>query len=359
MGIDETLYNWDGRMCTVRHDRVTGTSFVIALHSTERGPAAGGTRAMHYVSLAEAVTDATRLAEVMTLKMAAADLPMGGGKSVIALPAPRHDIDQPTWDRILTLHAENLTVLAGNYWTGPDVGTASADMDALHAASGFAFGRSVEAGGPGSSAPTTAQGVYVALLASAAHAGIDQLRGRRVTVQGLGAVGMDIVEMLVKDDADVTASDIEPDRCRAAQALGARIVEPGEIMSDQSDVFVPCAVGGVIDDEAAETIGTRVIAGAANNVLANASAADVLARRGIVFAPDFIANSGGAMHLVGREVLGWGAEEVARHVGSITGTLDDVFALAETKQLTTETAARQLAAQRLDTECLDKGAHHG
>src|SRR5699024_990770 len=125
--------------------------------------------------------DATRLAEVMTMKMAAADLPMGGGKSVIALPAPHHEIDHATWQRLLALHAENLRLLRGSYWTGPDVGTASTDMDALHAASGFAFGRLPQAGGPGSSAPITAHGVHVALTASAARAGIGDLRGHRVT----------------------------------------------------------------------------------------------------------------------------------------------------------------------------------
>lgn len=349
----DTLARWGGQMVTFRHDQHTGAVFVIAIHSTARGPAAGGTRAMGYDSTAEAVADATQLAEVMTMKMAAAGLPMGGGKSVIALPAARHDIDEPTWQHLLAIHADNLRLLRGSYWTGPDVGTGSADMDVLHTASGFAFGRTPEAGGPGSSAPVTAHGVHVALAASAARAGIDDLRGHRIAVQGLGAVGLNVVDRLIKDGADVTASDIDTQQCARARALGAGIVAPEDIVTVESDAFVPCATGGAIDTGVAENIVTRVVAGAANNVLADPGAADVLDRRGIVFAPDFIANGGGAMHLVGREVLGWSPAEVSRHVESIATTLDEVFILADREHISTETAARRIAVHRLNEETKD------
>lgn len=349
MGIDRILHGWDGQMCTVSHDEQTGAFSVMALHSTTRGPAAGGTRAMYYDSLDDAVDDATRLAEVMTMKMAAADLPMGGGKSVLALPAPRNDLDEPTWQRLLALHGRSLSLLRGSYWTGPDVGTASADMDVLHASSGFAFGRSTGAGGPGSSAPTTAHGVHVAVSAAAARAGIDDLHGKHVVVQGLGAVGMDVVDMLIKDGASITATDIDPDRCERARALGVTVVASGEILAQESDVFVPCAVGGIVDADVAATIDTRAIAGAANNVLASTDAADMLAQREIVFVPDFIANSGGAMHLIGHEVLGWSAGDVASHVAGIAGTLNDVFNSAARDGISTEAAARRLANHRLET----------
>ena len=353
MDIDETLTGWGGQMITLRRDEHTGATFVVAIHSTARGPAAGGTRAMHYDSTAEAVDDATRLAEVMTMKMAAADLPMGGGKSVIALPAARHDIDEHTWHHLLAVHVENLRLLRGSYWTGPDVGTGSADMDVMHAASGFAFGRTEAAGGPGSSAPVTAHGVHVALAAGAARAGIGDLRDHRVAVQGLGAVGMDVVDRLIKDGAEVIATDVDPERCDRARTLGARMVAPDDIMTVESDVFVPCATGGVIDPDVADSIATRVVAGAANNVLSDPSAADVLNSRGIVFAPDFIANGGGAMHLVGREVLGWSPDEVSRHVESIATTLDEVFTLSDRDHISTETAARRIAGNRLNKEADD------
>jgi leucine dehydrogenase len=345
--IEDLVTGWDGALCSTRYDQETGAFFVIAVHSRQRGPAAGGTRAMHYDSYADAVADAMRLAGSMTLKMAAADLPMGGGKSVIALPAARHDIDDDTWRRILAIHAENLATLNGSYWTGPDVGTSSADMDLLYAGSGFAFGRSEAAGGPGSSAPSTALGVHIAIKAAAAEAGIADLAGRRIAIQGLGAVGMDVLELVRKDGAEIIAADVELERCDLARERGARVVAADEILGVESDVFVPCAMGGVIDLDVARTISTSVIAGAANNVLTDPEVGDELARRGIVYAPDFIANGGGAIHLVGREVLGWSAEEVAAHIEGISGTLGEVFTQARSTGTSAEHAAHVLAESRL------------
>jgi leucine dehydrogenase len=345
--IENILTTWDGALCANRFDQETGAFFTSAIHSRRLGPAAGGTRAVYYASPDEAVADACRLASAMTLKMAAADLPMGGGKTVIALPAPRYEISDDLWRRILEVHGENLSTLGGSYWTGPDVGTSSIDMDILHQRSGFAFGRSEAAGGPGSSAPSTAQGVYVAIRAAAAEAGWGDLAGRRMVIQGLGAVGMDVLEFARKDGADVVATDVDSELCRAAQDLGAVIADPLEILELESDVFVPCAMGGVIDLDVARRIRTSVVAGAANNVLVDEGAGEELSRRGIVYAPDFIANAGGAIHLVGREVLGWSAEEVSSHVDGIRETLSKVFDRAREAGLTTDAAARELAMGRL------------
>ncbi|WP_332666140.1 Glu/Leu/Phe/Val dehydrogenase family protein [Aeromicrobium sp.] len=345
--IEDLVVGWDGVLCSTRYDRETGAFFVIAVHSRQRGPAAGGTRAMQYETYADAVADAMRLASSMTLKMAAADLPMGGGKSVIALPAARHDIDDATWQRILAIHAEDLSILNGSYWTGPDVGTTAEDMDVLHAASGLAFGRSERAGGPGSSAPSTAQGVHVALVRAAAEAGLDDLTGRRVVIQGLGAVGMDVLRLTRKDGAELIASDIDEEKCEQARELGATIVPPDDVLDLESDVFVPCAMGGLIDLDVARRIRTSVIAGAANTILTEPAVGDELARRGIVYAPDFIANSGGAIHLVGREVLGWSAQEVAAHIEGIGATLGEVFEQARATGSSAEHAAHVLAESRL------------
>ena len=345
MSFDELIQGWGGNLSCSRFDPETGTFFTIAVDSLLRGPAAGGTRAMVYPGFEAAVEDATRLASAMTLKMAIAGLPMGGGTSVIALTRPRSSLDDRSWKRILGIHAENLATLGGSYWTGPDVGTSSEDMDELHAASGFAFGRSAEAGGPGSSAPETAHGVYVAVRTAAREAGIDDLAGSRVLVQGLGAVGMDVARRVVADGAELVATDVDPGRCQtAALELGAEIIDPHDSLLDTvSDIFVPCATGAVIDDAVAREIKTRVVAGAANNVLSHETAADELARRGVVLAPDFVANGGGAIHLVGREILGWTADQVSTKVDAIATTLTEVFALAKSERISTETAARRLA----------------
>jgi len=348
MTIEKILSEWSGRLSCSRYDERTGAFFTVAVHSLDRGSAAGGTRAMQYAGYDAAVEDATRLAGAMTLKMAIAGLPMGGGKSVIALPAPRHEIPDDHWRRILEIHSENLATLGGNYWTGPDVGTTSTDMDVLHTASGFAFGRSELSGGPGSSAPETAHGVHVAIHAASREAGIDDLAGTRVLVQGLGAVGYAVAELVAEEGARVVATDVDPERCeRARTELDAEIIGVDEVLTTASDVFVPCATGGIIDAASAAIIPTRVIAGAANNLLVHESAADVLAERGIVLAPDFVANGGGAIHLVGREVLGWDADEVSAHVEGIGDTLQQIFDLARAENLSAERAARQLAMTRL------------
>jgi leucine dehydrogenase len=347
MDTASVLSSWDGELCSVRFDRETGAWFVVAVHSTRLGPASGGTRAMVYPGVGDAVADATRLAGAMTTKMAAAGLPMGGGKSVIALPAPRAKLGEARWRRILRIHAENVQKFGGTYTTGPDIGTSSADMDVLRETTPFAFGRSVAVGGPGSSAPATALGVFAAVGAAAADAGLGGLAGLRVLVQGLGAVGAQVARLATEAGAELLVADVDPGRCAAARARGVRVVSPDEVTRTGCDVLVPCATGGLVDERVARTVPCAAVAGAANNQLADADAARVLAGRGIVYAPDFVANAGGAIHLVGREVLGWTDDQVTQRTLQIGATLDTVFADARTRGITTEQAAHDLAARRL------------
>jgi leucine dehydrogenase len=351
MDIETVLPSWDGELCSVLFDRGTGAWFVIAVHSTRLGPASGGTRAMVYPSVGDAVADATRLAAAMTTKMAVAGLPMGGGKSVIVLPAPRAALGDGHWRRILRVHAENLQKLGGTYTTGPDIGTSSADMDVLRETTPFAFGGSAATGGPGSGAPATALGVFTAVRAAVAEAGLGDghggVAGLRLLVQGLGAVGARVVELAAEAGADLLVADVDPEHCVAAEAHGARVVSPAEVTRTRCDVLVPCATGGLIDARVARTLPCAVVAGAANNQLADSDAARVLTRRGIVYAPDFVANSGGAIHIVGREVLGWTEDQVTRRTLRIGRTLRRVFADARAYGITTEQAAHDLAARRL------------
>ena len=273
MDIETVLPSWDGELCSVRFDRETGAWFVIAVHSTRLGPASGGTRAMVYPSVGDAVADATRLAAAMTTKMAVAGLPMGGGKSVIVLPAPRAALGDDRWRRILRIHAENVQKLGGTYTTGPDIGTSSADMDVLRETTPFAFGRSAATGGPGSGAPATALGVFTAVRAAVAEAGLGDgnggVAGLRLLVQGLGAVGARVAELAAEAGADLLVADVDPERCAAAAARGARVVSPAEVTRTRCDVLVPCATGGLIDARVARTLPCAVVAGAANNQLAD------------------------------------------------------------------------------------------
>jgi leucine dehydrogenase len=342
-------FAWDGELTTVRYDRESDAWFLIGVHSTALGPAAGGTRAMEYDSLDAAATDVTKLASAMTLKMSVAGLPMGGGKSVIALPAPRREIAPETWSRILSIHAQNLNKLGGNYWTGPDVNTSSADMDTLGDTTKFVFGRSTEKGGSGSSADNTAVGVYYSLLATAEAAGLgSSLRGHRVLVQGLGAVGNRLAELVRDDGAELIVSDVDASRVSAWADSGADVVPTESVTATPCDLFAPCATGGIIDEAIAERIPCTAIAGAANNPLTSPAVADVLAERGIVYAPDFVSNGGGAIHLVGYEVLGWPEETVDARIRGIGDTLREVYQEAKDRGVSTEQAARSLAHRRIE-----------
>ncbi|OBI49761.1 phenylalanine dehydrogenase [Mycobacterium kyorinense] len=345
MSLDDVL-RWDGELTVTRHDPETGASFVIRVDSTRLGQAAGGTRAAQYPSLAGALEDAGKLAGAMTLKMAVSGLPMGGGKSVIALPAPRKDIAPERWQRILQLHAENIDRLNGTYWTGPDVNTDSADMDVLNETTEFVFGRSADRGGAGSSAVNTALGVFEAMKATASHAGLGSLDGLSILIQGLGAVGGRLATLAAEAGARLLVSDTDFQRLSWAREFGCTIVEPDAVSTTPCDIFAPCAVGGVIDSATAARLTTSAIVGAANNILADERAGDILRQRGILYAPDFVANAGGAFHLVGREVLGWDDDTVAQHTNRIGDTLIEVYAISEAEDITTDAAARILARRR-------------
>jgi leucine dehydrogenase len=319
----------------------------IAVHSTRRGPGAGGTRIKTYDTPADGLLDAMRLAEAMTLKMAVAGLPMGGAKSVLAVPG---ELDERTRRNLLLRHAHNVHMLAGNYRTGPDMNTNSADMDTLNEVTPYAFGRSVSNGGSGSSAPDTAVGCFHGIVASVRHAyGSEDLTGKRVLVQGVGAVGWPLTEMLVKAGAHVIVSDVTLDRVEALyDSLGVEVVSPASVLETECDVFAPCATGGVITPENIPSLKCRVIAGAANNPLSDRSDGELLRQAGILYAPDFVINGGGAIHLIGYEALGWSQEQVERGLVGIGDTLTEIYRAADAAGVSTEEAAERLAHERLD-----------
>jgi leucine dehydrogenase len=320
---------------------------IVAVHSTRLGPAAGGTRIKTYPAASDAVEDATRLAGAMTLKMAVAGLPMGGGKSVLAVPG---ELSPELRRSLLLRHAHNVHSLGGNYRTGPDMNTSSADMDVLGEVTPYAFGRSPDRGGSGSSAPDTAVGVFHGIKASVAHVfGTDELVGRRVLVQGVGAVGEPLTELLVKDGAAVSVSDVDPARVATiAERLGVTVVDPGAELETECDVFAPCATGGVLDETTIPRLRCAIVAGAANNPLRDAVAdGERLRAAGICYAPDFVINGGGAIHLIGYESLGWTPAQVEAHLAGIGTTLAEIYRRADADGVSTEAAAEQLAAVRL------------
>ncbi len=341
----EVLHDWDGENALVSFDVHTGSHLFIALHSRRLGPAAGGTRLKTYPTPADGLRDATLLARAMTYKMAVAGLPMGGGKSVLAVPGELSPDDRR---HILVQHARNVETLNGSYSTGPDVGTTSLDMDVLHEHTEHAFGRSPARGGSGSSAPDTAVGVFHGIRAAVAHVNGDaRLDGVQVFVQGCGAVGEPLVGMLANAGAAVAVSDVVPDRVEMlVRKYGVRAVEP-DAVDVECDVYAPCALGQVIGEAVVPTLRCRIVAGAANNVLVAPEDGERLQAAGILYAPDFVINAGGAVHLIGYEGLGWDSDRVAAGLVGIGTTLAQIFAESDSLGISTERAAERVAEARL------------
>ncbi len=344
--VEQVLKDWGGEFALTAYDEPSGAFMFIAIHSTRLGPGAGGTRMKTYERPADGLLDAMRLAEAMTLKMAVAGLPMGGGKSVLAVPP---DLDPVTRRNLLLRHAHNVHMLAGNYRTGPDMNTNSADMDTLCEVTPWAFGRSVENGGSGSSAPDTAVGVFHGIVASVAHVyGDEDLTGKRVLVQGAGAVGEPLAEMLVKAGAHVIVSDVSLERVESLyDRLGVEVVAPASVLDTECDVFAPCATGGVIGPNEIPRLRCRIVAGAANNPLSDRSDGELLREAGILYAPDFVINGGGAIHLIGYEALGWDQQRVEAGLVGIGATLTQIYRDADAAGISTEEAAERVAAARL------------
>ena len=342
----EVLSGWDGENALTSYDARTGSHLYIAIHSRRLGPAAGGTRLKTYRTPSDAFRDATLLARAMTYKMAVAGLPMGGGKSVLAVPGELSPEDRR---HLLKQHAYNVETLNGSYSTGPDVGTTSDDMDILNDYTDHAFGRSPARGGSGSSAPDTAVGVFHGITAAVAHVnGSADLGGVRVLVQGCGAVGEPLVGMLVDAGALVTVSDVVPERVDAlVTKYGVSTVDPSRI-DVECDVYSPCALGQVISEQTVPQLRCRIVAGAANNVLVDAADGERLQEAGILYAPDFVINAGGAVHLIGYEGLGWSAEQVEAGLRGIGTTLAQIFRDADDRGVSTERAAELLAEARLE-----------
>jgi leucine dehydrogenase len=347
----ETKVRWPEAAADYEELRVvsgprSGATIAIAVHSTVLGPALGGARLWHYDSPAEGIEDALRLARAMTYKAAAAGLDLGGGKGVICAPTAEH----PTGElrrAILLDFGDTVASLDGKYVTAEDVGTGAADMAVIAERTSHVVGLPGERGGSGDPSPVTARGVLAALRACLEHRfGDSSLTGVRVCVVGAGHVGGRLARLLVGGGAEVTMTDVDPSRRALAEELGATWIDPADAILTECDVLAPCALGGVIDAETVDRLRCAIVCGAANNVLADESLAAELTRRGIVYAPDFIANAGGLINVYA-ELHRLGRQEVAGlvdHIGEAVGVVLD----AANRHGTTPLAeAQALALQRL------------
>ena len=343
---EDLLRAWDGEEAAVRFDAPTNTWMLVCVHSTRLGPAAGGTRMKSYAVPHDALRDGLRLASAMTRKNAVAGLPLGGGKAVLAVP------EVPQGERrreILLRYAELVDALGGSYVTACDMNTSERDMDVVAERTVHVMGRTVEGGGSGSSAPSTAIGVFHGIRAAVAHVfGSDDLRGRSVLVQGVGAVGRVLAGTLAEAGARVVLADVDDAKVKGVAAeLGAEVVPAEEAVATPCDVFSPCATGGVLTDATIPALACRIVAGAANNQLGAPEDAEGLAGRGILYAPDYVVNAGGIIHLASLELLGEDEARRDERLRGIADTLADCFHLAEAEGISTGAAAERMVTARL------------
>lgn len=313
---------------------------IIAVHSTALGPALGGTRLWHYANADEGLTDVLRLARGMTYKNALAGLPLGGGKSIIFAPDKSFDRE-----KLFRAHGRFIETLNGSYITAEDVATTTADMGFVSLETRHVVGLAEKSGDP---SPVTAHGVCRAIFASAKYRwSAADLTGKTIAIQGCGSVGYLLAMELHQSGAKLVVTDIDPERVRKlVDDFGARAVDPEKIYGVSADIFAPCALGGVINDQTLPRLKVEIVAGAANNQLLEDRHGEALAERDILYAPDYVANAGGVINVcIG--ALGWERAHTTPKVNGIYDTMLNIFELAETEGIATSKAADWLAERRL------------
>ncbi len=330
-------------MAQKEHDRLvfwsdvaSGYRGLIAVHDTTLGPALGGTRFWNYASEAEAITDVLRLSRGMTYKAAITGLALGGGKSVII--GDPHTTER---EAIFRAHGRAIDSLGGTYITAADVGTSVEDMEYIREETQWVTGLLGRSGDP---APITAFGVCQGIKACARFRyGEESLEGRHVVVQGRGRVGYHLCKLLAEEGARLSVADIEEVRVRKAVAdFEATALAPDEVYGTPADIFSPCALGAVINDDTLDALKVDIVAGSANNQLAETRHGKALHERGIVYAPDYVINAGGICSVYG-ELQGWTAEQSMEKAGGIYECLFQVLGLALAEDIPTSQAADSMA----------------
>ncbi|MDX1603020.1 MAG: Glu/Leu/Phe/Val dehydrogenase [Salinimicrobium sediminis] len=326
------------------NDKDTGLKAIIGIHNTVLGPALGGTRMWNYQSEWDAVNDVLRLSRGMTFKSAVTGLNLGGGKAVIIGDAKTQKTPE-----LMRRFGEFVHSLSGKYITAEDVGMETADMDTVREVTPYVTGISESKGGAGNPSPITAYGVFMGMKAAAKYRyGSDDLQGKRVLVQGIGHVGESLVDHLTKEGAQVIISDINQQKLTEIRdRYNATIYGGADVYAADVDIYAPCALGATINDDTIERFKVDIIAGAANNQLADDRRHGlVLREKNIVYAPDFLINAGGIINVYA-ELEGYGKKEIMEKTENIYNTTLEILNSAEVNDISTHEAALKVAQQRI------------
>jgi leucine dehydrogenase len=328
------------------NDKASGLRAIIAIHDTTLGPALGGCRIWNYDSEEEALIDAMRLAKGMTYKNAAAGLNIGGGKSVI-IADPKKDKSE----LLLRAFGRYVESLNGRYITAADVGSNPKDLDFIYQETDYVVGISESYGSSGDPSPVTAFGVYRAMMRTAKETfGEDSLEGKTISVQGCGNVAYNLCKYLHEAGANLIVTDINEEAVeRVVKDFGVKRIGVDEIFDVEADIFSPCALGAILNDETIPKLKVKAICGSANNQLDNIERhSQMLKDRGIIYAPDFIANAGGVIN-VADELNGYNRERALANASKIYDQIGLVFDIAKKENITTEKAADRMAEDRINT----------
>jgi leucine dehydrogenase len=345
MGVFEDLAKRDHEQVIFCTDPHTGLKAIIGVHNTTLGPALGGCRMWSYEREEDALRDVLRLSRGMTYKSAAAGLNLGGGKAVIIGDPKRHKSED-----LFRSYGRFVQGLAGRYITAEDVGTTVRDMEWVRMETDYVTGISRALGGSGDPSPVTALGTYEGIKATLKWAtGNESLEGKAVAVQGVGAVGYHLVQHLTRDGAKVFICDIDQDNLKRTTTdfRGVETVGVDQIYGVDCDVFAPCALGAVINDETVPMLKCSIVAGSANNILADEDRhSAALQERGILYAPDYVINAGGLIN-VANELEGYNRERAVQQAAGIYNILTNVYQIARDEGVSPQRAANTLAERRI------------
>ncbi|MDQ3966464.1 MAG: leucine dehydrogenase [Actinomycetota bacterium] len=355
MQIFEKLAEYRYEQLVFCHDKGTGLRAIIAIHDTTLGPALGGCRMWSYETEDEAVMDALRLARGMTYKAAVSGLNLGGGKSVIL-----GDPDKDKSEALFRSFGRYVETLGGRYIVAEDVGTSTEDISYIQVETSHVVGVDVTRGGSGDPSPLTALGVTQGMRACVEEVfGSPSLEGHTVAVQGLGHVGYHLCRLLHDEGANLVVADIDKDAVeRAVREFGAKPVEPDEILLTPCDILAPCALGAVVNDDTLPDFRCSIIAGSANNVLAESRHGEALAERDILYAPDYVINAGGLIN-VAEELEGYNEKRAKGRVMRIYDSVKKVIAIARRDGVPTYVAADTLALERISAISSIERLHTG
>ncbi|MDO4595166.1 MAG: Glu/Leu/Phe/Val dehydrogenase dimerization domain-containing protein [Tissierellia bacterium] len=344
MDIFKIMQESDYENLIFSQDKETGLKAITCIHNTTLGPAIGGLRIWNYESEEDAITDVIRLAKGMTYKNAACGIYAGGAKTVMMVDPEKN----PKTEEMMRAFGRFVEGMNGRYLTAEDVGSSEADMDAIYQETNFVLGTNMKPGTSGNPSPSTARGVYIGLKATCKEKyGDDSLAGKKIVVEGLGNVGLCVCKYALEEGAEVYGTDINEKAIEKAKEAGVKIINRDELYSFDGDIYCPCALGATVNDESIPQFKYDIVAGSANNQLAEERHGDILKEKGILYAPDFIINAGGVIHCHDELYGGFNRERMQVKVDQIYDQLLKVYEIAKKENISTNKAANRYAEDRI------------